>query len=99
MTPTEFKLSLAKHNPPAGLPPALIALWWLGKNDWSRAHQLVMNESDAECAWVHAHLHRAEGDLDNARYWYRLAGREPVDVQIAEEWLSIVSALLGMGRS
>jgi hypothetical protein len=68
MTSAEFKRSLAKQTPPAGLSAALAALWWMGKDDWNKAHELAMDEEDTDGAWVHAHLHRVEGDLDNARY-------------------------------
>ena len=69
MTLAEFKRSVAKTSPPPGLTPALIALWWAAKDDWERAHALVMDEGGKDCAWVHAYLHRLEGDLENARYW------------------------------
>jgi hypothetical protein len=94
MTPDELKRSVAEAAPPAGLSPALAALWWAAKDDWQRAHRLVMNESDADCAWVHAYLHRQEGDLDNARYWYRQARREPAQGDLAAEWAAIAAALL-----
>jgi hypothetical protein len=73
MTLLEFKSSLVKNRPPAGVSSAIVALWWAGKDDWKKAHQIVMAESSRECAWVHAHLHRREGDLENARYWYDIA--------------------------
>ena len=63
MNLSEFKRSLAKAKPPSGLAPALSALWWAGKDEWEKAHTLVMAESGKDCAWVHAHLHRVEGDL------------------------------------
>jgi hypothetical protein len=94
MSPDEFKRSVAQANPPAGLSPALAALWWAAKDDWQRAHRLVMSESGADCAWVHAYLHREEGDLDNARYWYRQARREPEQGELAAEWTFIAAALL-----
>jgi hypothetical protein len=94
MTPAEFKGSLAKAKPPAGLSPALAGLWWAGKDDWVRAHKVVMNEEDAGCAWAHAYLHRVEGDLDNARYWYRQAHRDPAKGDLAAEWAAIAAALL-----
>jgi hypothetical protein len=94
MTPAEFKRSLGKPKPPAGLPPALAALWWAGKDDWEKAHQLVMDEDGADCAWVHAYLHRVEGDLDNARYWYRRAHRKPTEGDLQAEWTDIAAALL-----
>jgi len=95
MNAADFKRSLGQKIPPAGLSPALTALWWLGKDDWDKAHELVANEGSADCAWVHAHLHRVEGDLDNARYWYRQARREPARGELAAEWAAIAAALLG----
>ena len=95
MTPAEFRRSLAKAKPPTGISPALVGLWWAGKDDWKRAHKVVMNEDDADCAWVHAHLHRVEGDLDNARYWYRQAHRDAAKGDLASEWAAIAAALLG----
>src|SRR5205823_12835988 len=72
---SEFKESLAKTKPPAELTPALAALWWAGKDNWERAHNIVMDAAGKDSAWVHAYLHRVEGDLDNAQYWYRRAQR------------------------
>lgn len=94
MTPEEFKRSLVEPSPPAGLSTALAALWWAGKNDWDRAHEVVMREDGADCAWVHAYLHRVEADLDNARYWYRQAHRQPAQGALAAEWSTIAAALL-----
>ena len=89
-----FKRSLSGKTPPAGVSPALAALWWAGKDDWDTAHKLVMDEDDADCAWVHAYLHRVEGDLENARYWYRQARRNPAKGDLAAEWAAIATALL-----
>ena len=98
MTPAEFKRSLAHAQPPGGLSPALVALWWAGKDDWDTAHNLVMDESGADCAWIHAYPHRVEGDLDNARYWYRQAGRDAAKGELAQEWAAIAATLLGLGE-
>jgi hypothetical protein len=94
MTLEAFKASLAQAAPPAGLSPALTALWWAGKGDWNKAHELAMNEDGPESAWVHAYLHRVEGDLGNARYWYRQARRPPATGELATEWAAIAAALL-----
>jgi hypothetical protein len=94
MGPAAFKRSISSRTPPKGLSPALTALWWAGKDDWDKAHRIVMREEDAACAWVHAYLHRVEGDIDNARYWYRQAKRKPAIGDLASEWQAIVSALL-----
>lgn len=95
MTPAAFKRSLAKPRPPAGLSSALGALWWAGKDDWSKAHEIVMGLDTREGVWVHAYLHRVEGDIDNARYWYRQAGRKMPNVPFGAEWSDIAATLLG----
>ena len=76
MTPSDFKNSLSADMPPADLTPALQALWWAGKGDWDKAHKIVMDDESGDGAWVHAYLHRVEGDLPNARYWYGQAKRD-----------------------
>jgi hypothetical protein len=95
MTRAEFKRSLSKPKPPARLAPALAALWWAAKDDWARAHDIVMNEGGKDCAWVHAYLHRVEGDLGNARYWYREAGKSAASGPLKAEWDAITRAMLG----
>ena len=95
MTPEELKRSLTKSAPPARCAPALQALWWAAKGDWEAAHKIVMkHDDDADCAWVHAHLHRVEGDLPNARYWYRQAGQPVANGPLETEWESIASTLI-----
>jgi hypothetical protein len=94
MTLAEFKRSLSNTRPPTGLAPALASLWWAGKKNWDRAHKLVMDEGGRDCAWVHAHLHRIEGDLDNARYWYRQARKPAAAGALDTEWEMIAQALL-----
>ena len=94
MTLAEFKQSQSKARPPAGVSVALTALWWAGKDDWDKAHKIVMDEGGKDCAWVHAYLHRVEGDLDNAGYWYRQAGRPAASGALPQEWAAIASELL-----
>lgn len=94
MTPAEFKRSLTKAKPPSDISAALTGLWWAGKDDWDKAHKLVMDDEGADCAWVHAYLHRVEGDLDNARYWYRRAQHTPATGDLAKEWTAIAASLL-----
>jgi hypothetical protein len=98
MTLSEFKRTLSSKKPPAGLSSALTALWWAGKDAWDKAHDIVMNGEGADSAWVHAYLHRVEGDHDNARYWYRQARREPATCELASEWAAIAAALLQAAR-
>jgi len=88
-----LKTSLVNAAPAAGLPPPLAALWWAAKGDWDAAHKIVMNEDSKEAAWVHAYLHRVEGDLSNAGYWYRRAGRPVATDALEAEWQRIVDAL------
>lgn len=76
------------------LPSALQGLWYAKQGDWKKAHQLIQNASDVDSAWVHAYLHRVEGDLDNARYWYRRAGRSEFKADLAQEWEQITKAML-----
>ncbi len=105
MTPEAFAASLAAPQPPAGidgapLDGALAALWWAAKGDWSmgeawtRAHEAAQAADGADDAWVHAHLHRIEGDLANAGYWYRRAGRPASSAPLREEWQAISAVLL-----
>jgi hypothetical protein len=94
MTPAEFKRSLEREQPPRGLAPAICALWWAKSGDWDKAHALVMDENDVGSAWVHAYLHRVEGDEDNARYWYRQARRPAATGSLDDEWTAILAALL-----
>jgi hypothetical protein len=72
-----FEEFLSAAAPPAGASPALQALWHDARGDWARAHALSQEDVGAAGAWVHAYLHRKEGDLANARYWYARAGRPP----------------------
>jgi hypothetical protein len=87
-----FKTSLAAEAPPDGLTPPLTALWWAGRGDWSRAHEVVQtHEGERDCDLVHAHLHRQEGDMANARYWYRNSGSPLPDVSLDAEWEALVA--------
>jgi hypothetical protein len=94
MTLAEFKQSQSKARPPTGLSTALTALWWASKDDWDKAHKIVMDEGGKDCAWVHAYLHRVEGDVENARYWYRQAGKPATSGSLPTEWAAITTDLL-----
>jgi len=89
-----FRASLSAAAPPEGMSAALDALWYEAKDDWVRAHNIVQDHSDTDCAWVHAYLHRKEGDLSNAAYWYRRARRPAAEGKLQDEWEAIVTALL-----
>lgn len=90
----DFRDSLGSATPPEGLSLELTALWHAARDGWDGAHKLVQNESSADAAWVHAYLHRVEGDLDNAGYWYRKARRPKSTAALEAEWAEIASALL-----
>jgi hypothetical protein len=87
--------SLAGAEPPASLDTALKALWHAAKGDWDKAHEMAQSQEDATSAWVHAYLHRVEGDESNAGYWYRRAGRPHATAPLPEEWQEIATVLLG----
>ena len=94
MTLDEFRSSLKATAPPAELPPVLQALWHDGRGDWNAAHEVAQDVPDPDGAWVHAYLHRKEGDLSNAAYWYRRARRPAAEGKLQDEWEAIVRAFL-----
>ena len=93
MTLAEFKASVTSGTPP-GVGPALLALWHDGRGEWNAAHELAQTVDDETGAWVHAYLHRKEGDIGNAGYWYGQAKQPPARGSLDAEWESIVTALL-----
>ena len=90
----EFRKSLSTKTPPAGLSKLLQALWYEAHGDWDRAHKLAQSQKDKAGAAVHAYLHRKEGDLSNADYWYERAGSEHPRGLLEKEWEALVVALL-----
>ena len=92
-----FTASLTADAPPAGLSRLLQALWYDAAGDWDAAHRLAQEQDDRDGAWVHAYLHRKEGDPANAAYWYRRAGRPVSRLSLEEEWKEIAEALLAKG--
>jgi hypothetical protein len=96
MSLAEFEQSArTQKEPPAGLPPALQSLWHEAKGDWERAHECAQQETSRDGAWVHAYLHRKEGDDGNAGYWYARAGRPFPESSLETEWSEIARELLG----
>jgi hypothetical protein len=89
-----FRASLDAPAPPPGLSAALAALWWDARGEWERAHAAAMRDEGTDAAWVHAYLHRKEGDLSNAGYWYRRAGKPMPKASLDAEWETIAAALL-----
>ncbi|MCJ8209766.1 hypothetical protein MUY27_08595 [Mucilaginibacter sp. RS28] len=92
---TDFKATLTGPTPDASWAAPLRSLWYDAKGDWHRAHALVDQLQDADAAWVHAYLHRKEGDSWNAGYWYRKAGKPHATATLDEEWEQLVINFLG----
>ena len=90
----EFVTSLQNSQPPAGISPLLQAMWYDGKGDWEASHNIAQDIHDRNGSWIHAYLHRKEGDLSNARYWYSMAGKRESKASLKEEWEEIVKAFL-----
>lgn len=94
MTIEEFRESARQSSPPAELPAALVALWHDAHGDWTAAHETAQDIDDPTGAWIHAYLHRKEGDQGNAAYWYRRADRPVCRTSLDAEWSEIAAALL-----
>jgi hypothetical protein len=90
MTFTEFQSH--KTQPP--LSGLLVALWQDAQGDWNKAHELAQDIETTDGAWVHAYLHRKEGDSSNTNYWYRQAGKKIPTQTLKQEWEEIVTELL-----
>ena len=93
MTLEQFRVSLTASSPPANLSLALAGLWWDAKGDWTRAHESAQQDEGPAGSWVHAYLHRKEGDASNAAYWYSRCGRRPSKASLQQEWDEIAEAL------
>ena len=91
----EFHRSVEKDSPPAALSPPLRALWHAVRGDWESAHTCAQEIPGGDGAWIHAHLHREEGDLGNARYWYHAADRAMPGDSIAAERARLIEVFLG----
>ena len=90
----EFKLSLTKPAPPSGISKLLEALWYDANGDWESSHNIAQDIHTKDGSWVHAYLHRKEGDIGNAGYWYSRAGRTMPNTSLKQEWEHIASELL-----
>lgn len=92
----EFEKSLNEDKPPKEISAVLKSLWYDGKGNWYEAHEIAQDIPGANGAWIHAYLHRKEGDIWNADYWYRRAGVSRPNMLLSEEWLSLVKHFLGL---
>jgi hypothetical protein len=92
MTAAELRALL---SPPTAVRDEVVALWQEAHGDWDGAHATVQDVETPAAAWVHAYLHRREGDQANARYWYTRAGQPVCRLSLDEEWADIATSLLG----
>ena len=93
MTLEDFIKSIEKKEPSPELSETLTSLWWDKKGDWDTAHSIAQDIPTVQGSAVHAYLHREEGVLWNADYWYSRAGRVRPDVSLGEEWESLVNEM------
>jgi hypothetical protein len=94
MTFKVFKESLLNNSAPSGISDYLRSLWYDAKGDWNKAHQIIQDVEDKTAAWIHAYLHRKEGDVTNADYWYSRAGRKRPAISLEQEWELIIKELI-----
>ena len=91
---TAFRATLSAAEPPPGMSLALQTLWWDAKGEWHKAHACAQKDEGQAGSIVHAYLHRKEGDVSNAGYWYRRAGRAPATGTLEQEWERLARELL-----
>lgn len=89
-----FIKTLQQSSPPEEFSIQLQSLWYDGKGDWNKAHQLIQDDEDEISCHIHAYLHRKEGDKFNANYWYNKAGKPMPHYDLEQEWDEIVKSLL-----
>jgi hypothetical protein len=94
MTYEQFCSSLKQGSPPADVSVYLQSLWYDAKGDWDQSHELIQHLNDKTAAWIHAYLHRKEGDTFNANYWYNRAARRMPGYSLEKEWEEITNELL-----
>jgi hypothetical protein len=94
VTLSDFKRTVSEKHAPATLSPPLLALWHDARGDWAAAHQVAQDIDNETGSWIHAYLHRKEGDLGNAGYWYRRARKAECHDSLDAEWEQIATALL-----
>ena len=90
----EFQQSLSLSSPPFDVSDHLKALWYDARGNWEQSHNIIQDIEDADAAWIHAYLHRKEGDIWNADYWYNRAGRKRLSVSLQQEWEIIAKELI-----
>lgn len=93
MTLTEFQKMVEEGKVDKSMSPYLKSLYFDARGDWNKSHEIIQDIDDSNAAWIHAYLHRKEGDISNADYWYRRAGRKRKDISLEEEWNDLVGAM------
>lgn len=94
MDKASFLQSLKNDEPPVNVSSFVIALWYDAKGQWEKAHEIVQEIPDAKAAKIHAYLHRKEGDLFNADYWYSRSGTARQNMSLEEEWNQLLDELI-----
>ncbi len=94
MDMSTFTASLSASEPPQNISVYLKSLWYDAKGDWDKAHRLIQDVDDKNAAWIHAYLHRKEGDVANSGYWYGRAGKNRSSLSLEKEWEEIVTTLI-----
>ena len=94
MTFEQFQQSLSQSSPPSAISRHLESLWYDAKGDWEQSHNIIQDINDRNASWIHAYLHRKEGDLWNADYWYNRAGKKRPSITLDEEWEGIVRQIV-----
>ena len=94
MTLIEFKESISNKTPPVNITVYLEALWHDAKGNWEKAHHIIQDIENKNAAWIHAYLHRKEGDIWNADYWYTRADKKRPNVSLGQEWENIAENFL-----
>lgn len=94
MNAETFHNSLSGDQEPPDISPYLLSLWYDGKSNWDKAHHIIQDIQTKEAAWIHAYLHRKEGDMGNADYWYSRAGKKRPAIALYDEWASLVETFL-----
>ena len=94
---TTLKGTLSGDNPPSAASVYIKALWFDARDDWKKAHELIQDLTDKNAAWIHAYLHRKEGDTSNADYWYNKANKKRPSISLSEEWEQIAATFLENG--
>ena len=85
---------IKESKPPSSLKGIYLGLWYAKKNNWDLAHNIVQDINTDTASWIHAYLHRVEGDIGNANYWYNRAGKKSSTESLEIELNNIIRSIL-----